>query len=491
MRRLRSVVAALVLGIAASASGAAQDVAGRVGPAAEARWAPPLVLPPLSAAVSPGVEAPSVPKQFHYVVVGAGDVVSKFYSPAFRDLKAKYAGKSDIAVTFIDASDFWKHDEKAAAKAQSIIAELKSWGATVLDASDEQGRADIAALRPDATIVAVPDFLHVDKTMEWLNHPGAPRHIYVEKPLDRNRGKGNALLRRIGYDSDRVLVLDHYAARLLPTSRQLADMASHLGGGIKSFAYYFLEDHSGDDPSYAASVERDGAIEREQRVRALDGGMVLDGLPHLFPLLKYFADVERIHVTGVRAAQYTGVDGDPDKRTEIKAETFAEVRLDLFRRPSISGPAVVAADGLIKGVAYVGKGVRGVKALGPEFDRNAKLLDVVGLNGNSIRFDLRSISPDGRHARAYFRDAAGKEISSFPLYAKPYAVLFERILLDVNDALRVYEAERILEAIERIVDPIQIKGVLDTYEGGLKGKRASLYLEEIAAKVPYFFRHGN
>jgi predicted dehydrogenase len=508
----RAVVAAIVLGLTGSGLGAAQTFAERAGPGAEARTAAPLaaglpsvgavlgplLLPPANSASLAGAPAvlaaplaapAAAVKTFHFAVIGAGDVVKNYYSPAFQELRKKYAGKTDIAVTFIDASETWKKDPKAAEKATRIIEELKSW-ATVLDASDAAvGRPAIAALRPDAVIVATPDFLHVDKVMEWLDRPVVPKRIYVEKPVDRDRRKANALLRRIGYGQDQVSVLDHYAARLLPSDEQLDSMQRHLGGGIKSFAYYFLEDHSGADPHHSALSDRDGAIEREQRVKTLDGGMILDGLPHLFPLLRYFADLERVHVTGVRAAQYAGVDGDPDKRTEIRGETFAEVRLALFRRLSIFGAANAAVEGQIQGVAYVGKGVRGVQALGPEYDGNAKLLDVVGLNGRSIRFDLRSSSPDDRHARAYFLDGDGREVSSFPLYAKPYGVFFERILLGVDGALHVEEAERILEAIERIIDPIQAKGVLDTYEGGMKGRRLSNYLEEIVAKVAFLFNH--
>src|SRR5207247_1595531 len=117
----------------------------------------------------------------------------------------------------------------------------------------------------------------------------------------------------------------------------------------------------------------------------------------------------------VRAGQYVGVDGDPDKRTEIQKETFAEVGF----------VCTDYARNLILGTVYIGKGVRGVQSLGVEFDHNTKVVDIEGLNGNKARFDLRSSGTGA--SRAYLIDETDSIQAEFPLSRQPYATFLEKI----------------------------------------------------------------
>lgn len=429
------------------------------------------------------------PRKLHIVIFGVGDVVKKYYSPALKSLKEQYSKDVDLSVTFIDAKSYWKDDPKLAEKMTGIISEVEGWGAKVIDISDEAvGKPAYDALIYDVAVIATPDFLHVDKARECLKRACPPRVIFVEKPLDRDLVKAQEFLFELGNRDNRVFTLDHYRARLLPKKAQLEAINHYLGGGIKNFSYYFLEDHSAADPKHTALVQRDGAIEREQRVKALDSGVIMDGLPHMFPLLEYFGFINSVRITKIKAAQYKGVDGDPEKRTEIKNETYAEVHFVFSRKHSIYGDPVLT-DGFVEGVAHVGKGIRGVKALGPEYDHNAKMLEVVGVNGRKIRFDLRSESTNGTHSNAYLLEDDGSIALQFPLYAKPYRKFFETIVKNSFEqervALHAEDGERILEVMNRIVQPLRKlaeKTPLPTYQGGMANRPAP-YVEELDLPV--------
>jgi GFO/IDH/MocA oxidoreductase family protein len=330
-----------------------------------------------------------------FVVEGIGDVVEKYYAPAFRTLRDALRSTRDIQVTFTDKSEFWRRDANLADKMQKIIESVRNWGAAYVDKSDPAGLAHYEQLRADVVIIATPDFTHVEVAERWLRYHPRPEQIFIEKPLAASLDDARRLLGGLAFD--------HYRGRLLPSPDQKAALLHFLNRGLQRLTFYFLEDHSGADPTYpAAAVRRDGPIENEQRVQTLMQGMILDGMPHMIALLAHFCRVETLRVTQVQAGQYVGVDGDPSTRTDIAKETFAAVEF-------------VCADhdgNLVQGLAYVGKGVRGVRALGPDYDRNVKLLEVEGLNGNRGRFDLRSSGPGAGKAYLIDTRTCGPTMSS-------------------------------------------------------------------------------
>jgi predicted dehydrogenase len=393
------------------------------------------------------------------------------YDSAFKALKAKLQGKRDIRVTFVDKSEYWRNDPNLAQKIQNIIASVKSWGADYLDKSDPGDVVKYEALQADVVIIATPDSTHAEVAEEWLKRVPCPEQIFIEKPLEASLNNARRLLEKIEPYDDSVLAFDHYRARLLPSRFQMDVLLGFLRKRLRRFTFYFLEDHSGGDPHYQRAVERDGPIENEQRVQALTQGVILDSMPHAIAILAHFGRVETVRVTRVRAGQYIGVDGDPNKCTEIEKETFAEVGFVFADH----------AGNPVEGTAYVGKGVRGVTALGPQYDYNIKLLEIEGLNRNKIRFDLRS-SGEGA-SEAHLINRTGKTEFKFDLNRRPYETFLEKVAdgsyLDDRLALNVEVGKRILEVLEDIRYPIPEKKNTPTYPCGMKNVRQSPYLENL------------
>jgi hypothetical protein len=417
-----------------------------------------------------------------FVVEGVGDVVRRSYAPAFQKLLEHLRGTREVEVVFADRGEFWRPggDPRLVQKMTEIIQSVKGWGGRYLDKSDPADLSQYRALRPDVVIVATPDFTHVDVAREWLTRVEPPEQIFLEKPLAESVRAARRLLGMVRPDDHGILAFDHYRARLLPSRTQLKTVLRFLGRGPWALRFYFLEDHSAADPNYPAArdVGRDGAIENEQRVGTLKNGLVLDAMPHLIAVLATFGRVETFRPTRICAGQYTGVDGDPDRRTEIARETFAEVR---FLCANHAGER-------IDGQAYVGKGVRGVKSLGPAFDHNVKVLEIEsgspGLEGNTVRFDMKSSTGV---ARAYLLSKGGRTELEFPLYESPYQVFLEKVAdgtyREADLALPVEAGKSILVALEDVCEAIQEKGALPTYPSGVANLRTSLYLDEVQREL--------
>ncbi|MCH8296145.1 Gfo/Idh/MocA family oxidoreductase [Candidatus Poribacteria bacterium] len=412
-----------------------------------------------------------------FVVEGIGDVSEKRYAPALEQLKNDLQNTRQIIVTFTDDSRHWRDDSSLAPRRRATIDQIKGWGADYLDKSNSDDLKTYRNLQTDFVFVATPDRTHTEVAETWLKKDPRPV-IFIEKPLEADLNAARRLLGQIRPYDDRVIAFDHYRARMLLSKSQLDDIEKFLGGGLKRFTFYFLEDHSGADTNYLQKnplATRNGPIESEQRVDALKEGMILDGFPHMLALLDYFGRLETVRVTRVRAGQYTGVDNDPDKRTEIDKESFAEVEFVFADH----------AGNLVEGRGYTGKGVRGVKALGSDYDRDAKLLEIEGRNGKSVRFDLRGSGQ--KSCRAYLIDQDGSTKDTFSLHQKAYQALVKRIAqgtyLEDNIGLNVEHGKRILEVLGDMRYPIlEIKNQgqnLPTYPSGMQGQRESLYLEDL------------
>jgi predicted dehydrogenase len=417
------------------------------------------------------------------VVEGVGDVIRNYYDPAFRAVTEKLRGRRELDVTFADESGFWRRDPQLSVKMNGIIDSVRSWGGKYVDKSEPGGATLYQSLEPDVVIVATPDFTHAKLAGAWLSRARRPEQIFVEKPLTDSLNSARDLLSAAGARNDGILAFDHYRARFLPSDEQMRTLLGHLGGrGFRRLVFYFLEDHSGADEAYVEAhpeAVRNGAIENEQRAKTLSKGLILDAMPHVIALLAHFCRVESLVVTRVRAGQYVGVDDDPEARAGIDKETFAEVGFicpDHANRP-------------VEGTVYLGKGVRGVKALGPDYDGNAKLFDIEGLNGNVARFDLRS---SGRgSSTGYLNDSDGEKIDELPLNSRPYETFLEHVAsgdyLRRRLALNVEVGKRILEIMEDMRYPIPSKVGIPTYPSGMRGKRPSPYLEEVVASLPLLY----
>lgn len=414
------------------------------------------------------------------LVEGAGDVVQRFYSPALRAAKERLEQRGqDVRVIFADESAYWRGNPALAAKMEQTIQSVRAWGGEYLDKSDPvQNLAYLQDVRPNFVFVATPDFTHLAVASHWTAVSPSPV-VFIEKPLDSSLDRARQFIGDVGRGRTDVYAFDHYRAKLYLTPKQLREVKSFLGGKVEQIEFFFLEDRSGADPAMA-SASRDGAIENEQRTRALNEGVVMDGLSHMPPLLEYFGLVPTLQVSTIRAGQYLGVDGDPSAKTEIAGETFAQVGFQ-FQDPQ-GRP--------IQGSAYVGKGIRGVERLGAQYDRNTKVMIVHGARGNHVLFDLRS-SGEGS-SMAYFRDASGRVRGKLPLSSTPYVDFIRRVTTGhwqsgTPIAFSVETAKQTLQFLHDIRASIRAQATLPVYPGGMRGLRESPTVESLVRSLPLIY----
>jgi predicted dehydrogenase len=418
------------------------------------------------------------------LIEGAGDVVDNYYFPALRKLREK--GQLEFDVTFSDSSAFWRGDLSLAEKMLGIRRSLECWGATYLDKNCADDLKRWEDLQPDVVVVATPDFTHSEVAAKWLKRD--PERIFIEKPLDSSVDGARRLLGETRPYDSRVWAFDHYRARLMPARAKFDMLGGFLRDGLKTFTFYFLEDHSGADPNYAgAKNTRQGPIENDRRVKALQHGVILDLMPHVIAILAHFGRVETLRVTRVRPGKYEGVDGVPGKLSEIDCETFAEVSFmfedHLERR--------------VDGAAFVGKGVKGTTVLGPEHDRNTKFLRIDGKHGRRVDIDFRKTGTGASQARLL--DEHGDLQLEFELNPDPYYTFLDHALnldeeLDIRLGLPVEIGKKVLEVIEDmrrpILDCIRNEGIA-SYPCGIWGVRTSPLLEDLTCRNPLPLVYGH
>jgi len=435
---------------------------------------------PSQAIDSECISSLATPKFRNIVLVeGAGDVTKRFYGPAYKKVREQYREKIDFVLYCADDSRYWKDDPKRAPKMRETWAFLRSLGITVLDKSVPEEFETYKTLAADTVIVANIASAHAKAVMDALQRPHPPKTIFVEKVLDSDLDVAMDLMGELTPFNDRVWAYDHYRARVTLDDEQIRIVQDFLGGHIKSSTFYFLEDRSGADATLPDTVDkaRDGAAEIENRVAVLNDGVVLDLMSHFFPLLRDFGQLETIRPTEIKAARYKGVDGDPDKPTDVVGETYASFKFVFQDRNG----------NLAEGAAFVGKGVRGVRALGPEFEHNAKLLEFVGANGNRVKFDLRSKGAGA--SMAYLVNAKGKVQFQIPLNADPYAIFLDKIADRGADERQValnveqnFTTLKLLDVIRRQIARHGDKVLL--YPGGMRSGRMAPYMEELEAFLP-------
>jgi predicted dehydrogenase len=212
--------------------------------------------------------------------------------------------------------------------------------------------------------------------------------------------------------------------------------------------------------------------------------VILDIMPHVIAVLAHFGQVETLRVTQVRAGKYAGVDGDPNKPSEIAQETYAEVR---FRFISINKDDV-------EGQAYVGKAIKGVRGLKSDYDGdgNTKLLEIEGEDGRVVKFDFRDRRagiPDTR-SKARLLDRAGNCHFEFDLNSDPYYAFLENVTsggkIDQRLGLSIEAGKKILEVIQDMRHGILKRDdELPTYPCGIQNVRESLYVEDLNLPLIY------
>lgn len=376
------------------------------------------------------------------VVEGVGDLVQRYLGPALQ--RATNASSGKVKVTFADDSRLWT-SKSLRQKRQATVAALETWGATFLDKSLEPFKynALLNSNEVDVVVVATWPSSHCYLAYGWLDHC---RQIFIETPLDDALGLARTLALHVQDDDYRLFAFDNYRARFLPSQEQVRQINSFAGRGWQSAIFYLLEDGSGG--------QRNGPIENEHRIEALRRGVIRDTMPHVPAVLAYFGNMATLRVTEVRVGQYTGVDGDPGRRSEIDRETFAEVKFDFrdFR------------NNLVPATAYVGQGIGGVRNLHMEGD--VELLELVALDEKRALFDFQA-------SRATFVDREGREVFTIGLHPQPYVRLVEsilegRYLQGEHPLVFPFETgQRILEILEDATHPVPMnKEQLHTYPLG-------------------------
>ena len=405
------------------------------------------------------------------VFAGAGDVVDRFWGPALKDRIDSERGKRHFVITFVDNSSYYKNNPELKMKMEGILAEKMSWAGPGVEiryidlANPAEAEKQLGALKHYKLAVTTPDRFHMQTVESFLNRKNPPDEVFVEKPVDSDVKKAEAMLARLRKDGieSKVFAVDHYRASL--TADQVKRIKEHVGP-IKRIAFYLLEDHSGADPKYQSNFKaRDGAIEVEARNKALIYGLIPDLFSHGPPQVGLLGQQETIVPTSVKPLKYVGVDHDPNKPAQIKGETFAAIE---FTMKGDDGQ-------LIPCVAYVGKDIRGVKAMGPEFDGDVSVMDVEGKNGRHVR--VAADGPNRGQGQMWFYDG-DKAVKSEPLPKLRYRPIIDAMMDDNSPdrfplmpfKLGVSTAQ----VVKQAHDPVRQLPTLPTYQGGMSSTAGSL-----------------
>lgn len=416
------------------------------------------------------------------VVEGTGDVVRRYYAEKLEKFTQEYG----LHVTFIDNSSFGQDDSEYRKKIEKIKQDKLHW-ADHFDKASLDYQQKIGSLHPDVVFVCTPSSTHCDVAREWILREKEKRPlIFIEKPLDTNLEKARMLLGYCGYQDERIFVFDHYRARWprqLSVYDALKEQFAITGKKkwLKSFEFYFLEDHSSNDEEYLKSnpyarKEKHGPIEIENRVKDTNDGLILDMMPHALAFLNRFAILGTVRPTHVMAGQYTGVDGDLSKRTEIAKETLAVAK---FRFKDIYH----ARDA--EGTVYLGKGVGGVRAL--NIKGEVKLAKLVGENGAEARFNFK---PKSEKSELVLETESGPG-PTYPLQ-DPYDFFLRSVIegkfSKAKQKVGIYleDAKRMLEIMEDTRYPISSKDMIPTYPLGSIGGQTP-FLEDAISKLRFVF----
>jgi len=416
------------------------------------------------------------PPTLHVVVEGIGNVVQTYYAPVLRRLIGDYS--TQLSVTFIDHSTHWKK-QRNADEFQTFIDQLGTWGARYVDKSSSAGKEAYEQLRADVVFIASPDYLHVQLATDWLDS-GRCTQIFIEKPIDASLDRARDLLGLVRQNDPRVRALDHYRARMMPvisSTLQFKYIFKELGSRISGFTFYFLEDGSLFKDKKGTCFT-DDPIAALGRSKSLESGLILDMMPHVPAVLSNFGIVDSIRVLGVRVGRYKYIDKKGrEQEASIPKETFAHIRF------SFRGFDLLP----ITGDVYLGKGIKGSSDLQKTGD--IKLLDLIGANGNTFRFDLRGSQEGGN---VVLIDKKKEERFFLKLIPDAYGTIIRLVVEDklkASDGQLFFDmplelAKNIRLAIEEMLHPIKGK-VIPTYHisAPINGTSGAPYLEELVRTI--------
>jgi predicted dehydrogenase len=407
------------------------------------------------------------------VIEGIGDIVSKpnGYGPALQKLKIDIPS---LRIVFCDLEKEW--EGKTAENRRKTVEWLRHWGGEFIDksAGDKSGYESLLNEEVDAVIIATPDRTHVGLAKYWLR--GNCKRIFIEKPLTSQLAEAQRWLTEDLYnkpeDYERVLAFDHYRPRVHERlcHKDLLWVILNEIGRLKRFTFYFLEDHSGTDERWLKAVrrergivDRNGPVENEDRVGALQSGLVMDLMPHVLAVLEYFGDPATVKLREIRPAIYTGVDYEEDARAEIGSETFAAIKFS-FRDD---------VEGEVEGAAYVGKGILGTIRY-PDLNGNVKVLELEGDNGNKaeINFSQGEIHIVKTQTKVFF-----SHLERDPYYYLLRDIAFTRTK-GATVSISVETATIILEKLTEMKAKIDVEK-LKTYRLGDKSGRLPPLLESL------------
>ncbi|MEK6280952.1 MAG: Gfo/Idh/MocA family oxidoreductase [Acidobacteriota bacterium] len=403
------------------------------------------------------------------VVEGIGDIVSKptGYGRALEKLKT-IDRANDLEVVFTDVCESWygSDDPDLARVRQETRKKLEAWGARFIDKSasnstDWKLYKELLHQEVDAVFVATPDRHHIQIAKHWLT--GNCKRIFIEKPLTNDPKEAHQWMKELEtepHDRERLIQLDHYLPKMHAEIRyenRVRQMLANIGR-LKGVRFYMLEDHSGTDDDYRKEMvrngrtDRNGPIENEGRLDALQSGVSLDLLPHLLAILYHFGDLRTIEVDELRAARYQGVDYTEDKLAGIKGETFAAAKFRFTDHHHREIPAE----------AYVGKGIRGSRKY-PSMRGNVKILELEGA-WRKIEFDFNS----------NIESLVGDDVQPMmdlepdPYYYLLRDVAFERLNRGTDLGMPIRTGALILDKIVSEISSRTNREVLPTYKLGDK-----------------------
>jgi predicted dehydrogenase len=385
-----------------------------------------------------------------------GDAAVNRYWPAIRvhveQQRARFWG-SDLydpekLRKFDAATVSDKNEGKKLKRMQQCLEQMRGLRTVYLNKRNREDVRIYENLVVDAVFIATPDETHCEIARKWL---GRAKWIFIEKPLDSSVENIEALEEDLNQYGGEVVPLgfDHYRAKALPLRQMIQSFLGWFRSSPEQLIFYLLESET---------------IEEESRAHTLKRGLILDLFPHCLSLLMFFGDPSTFQLDNMKVGRYEGA--------QIDKETFAAIKFTLKSHDNKP----------LRGTAYIGKGVKGVKGLrragkiseaGPR-----KLLEVYGPDGRIVRLDFL------RDNNTLSIEQGGQEQVVAGLIDPPHnflvdSLIFNRLSWD-HSCFSIKAGKIIVAKITEMM--AQIPDDLPSY-------RTSDYLEDILQKIswPYHF----
>lgn len=428
----------------------------------------------------------SLSEKIAIAIVGIGDAFENQYWEQLRALDS-----TEWKVYCLDNSSYWHSGIRA--RREATCEKIDGAGFEFIDTSDAaEYEKFINQHKLALVILAVPDKAHMLELRKWVNADVG--EIIVEKPLSDDPEKVRDFLKDLGeaipeQKLKKIRYFDHYRGKLHAHFKDRA-FWTHLRknwelGRITGFRFFCLEDFSGTDDAYLSresgrgnkiSPELNGSIEVSGREGALDRGMIFDLGSHMLAVIEYLGNVSTLELDEIRAGRYVGVadengslknevlreDGSFVRRlmqtTRIANETFAQFKFKFKDYQERS----------IRGEAYLGKGIRGIRAprefyipVDNPLLGEVKLIELQGEGGKRAHFFLKRDEVYKAETKL-LSDERGTVLDrgEFPI-SDSHKVAFEEFLSPPKEKtglfLSLSKASEILEKLEEIQGRIRGK----------------------------------